>query len=148
MSHVFDFLHTDNHKSLLQIDTMILMGMIKLSQISQNTKFAVSLRCLKKEFRDEFDFWHADKHQSYLQVGFSTFAIKVSCKVILSLSLSFSRYSNKVASLQFICNIWKKKLGLEFITCMQINMKVPTSWYYRFWWKWPVMSKVPKIGTS
>ena len=93
MSHVFDFLHIDNHKSLLQIDTMILMGMIKLSQISQNSKFAVSLRCLKKEFRDEVDFWHADKHQSFLQVDFSTLGIKVSCKVILSPSLSLSRYS-------------------------------------------------------
>ena len=43
-----DFLHADKHESLLQIDTMILMGMIKHSQSSQNGKFAMSLQCLKK----------------------------------------------------------------------------------------------------
>ena len=38
------------------------------------------------------------------------------------------------------------KLGIEFIFYMQINIEVSTSWYYRFWWKWPDMSKVSKIG--
>ena len=57
---------------------MILMGMIKHSQSSQNRKFAMSLQYLKKELRDEVDFLQADKHQSSLQVDFNTFGIKVS----------------------------------------------------------------------
>ena len=38
-----DFLHADKHKSLLQIDTMTLMGMVMHSQSSQNSKFTMSL---------------------------------------------------------------------------------------------------------
>ena len=37
----------------------------------------------------------------------------------------------------------KKKLGVEFIFSMYINIKVSTSWHYSFLWKWPEMSKVP-----
>ena len=51
------FLYADKHQSFLQIDTVILMGMVKHSQISQNNKFAVSLQCLRKEVRDEVDFY-------------------------------------------------------------------------------------------
>ena len=47
-----DFLHVDNNENLLQIDTMILMGMIKLSKSSQNSKFELSLQYLKKEVRN------------------------------------------------------------------------------------------------
>ena len=43
-----DFLHADKHKSLIQIDTMILMGMVKHSQSFQNTKCAMFLQYLKK----------------------------------------------------------------------------------------------------
>ena len=50
------FLHADKHKSLLQIDTMILIGIVKHSQSSQNSKFTMSLQYLKKEVRDEVDF--------------------------------------------------------------------------------------------
>ena len=38
-----DYLSEVNHECLLHIDTMILMGMIKHSQSSQNSKFAMSL---------------------------------------------------------------------------------------------------------
>ena len=48
--------------------------------------------------------------------------------------------NNFVISLQYL----KKKLGREFIFCMQISIKVSTSWDYCFWWKWPDISKVPK----
>ena len=59
--------------------------MVKYSQSSQNSKFAMSLQYLKKEVRDEVDFLHADKHQSFLQVDFNIFGIKDFNKVILSL---------------------------------------------------------------
>ena len=59
------FLHADKHESLLQIDAMILMGIVKHSQLA-------SLQCLynisNKEVRDEVYFLHADKHQSFLKV--------------------------------------------------------------------------------
>ena len=81
----------------------------------------MSLQYDEKEVRDEVDFSHVDKHQNFLQVDFNTLGIKVSYKVILSLLLgmikrSQSTQSNKFAiSLQYL----KKKLGMEFIFCMQ-----------------------------
>ena len=57
-----DFLHADKHESLLQINSMILMGVTKHSQGSQNSKFEMSLQYVKKEVKDEVDFLHADKH--------------------------------------------------------------------------------------
>ena len=43
------------HESSLQIDTKILMGMVKHSQSSQNIKFAMFLQYLKEEVRTS---WH------------------------------------------------------------------------------------------
>ena len=57
-----DFLHANKHESLLQIDGMILLGMVKHSQSSQNIKFAMSLQYLKKEVRDEIYFLQEDEH--------------------------------------------------------------------------------------
>ena len=37
--------------------------MVKHSQGSQSSNFAMSLQYLIKEVREEFDFIHADKHQ-------------------------------------------------------------------------------------
>ena len=54
------------------------MGLVKHSQISQNSKFAMSWQYLKKEVRAEVDFLHADKLQSFFQLD-----IKVSYKVML-----------------------------------------------------------------
>ena len=48
VSDEVDFLHTGRHKSLLQTDAMILMGMVKHSHSSQKGKFAMSLQYLKK----------------------------------------------------------------------------------------------------
>ena len=48
------------------------MGMVKHSQSSQNSRFAVSLLYLKKEVIDEVDFLDADRHQNFLQVDFNT----------------------------------------------------------------------------
>ena len=62
MSDEVNFLHADKQESLLKIDTMILMGMVKHSQSSRNSKFAMSLQYLEKEVIDEVGFLHADKH--------------------------------------------------------------------------------------
>ena len=61
--------------SKLQIDAMILMEMVKYSQSSQNSKFAMSLQRLKKEVSDEVDF--------FLLVDFNNLDIKVFHKMIL-----------------------------------------------------------------
>ena len=129
-----DFLHLDKHENLLQIGTKIWMVMVKHSQSSQNSKFAMSKQYLKKEARDKVDFLHADKRQSFLQVDFSTLGIRVSYKVLLSLLMGMIKHSkstqrNKFAiSLQYL----KKEVrnGVHF--CMQINIKVSTSWPYYF----------------
>ena len=79
LSDEVDFLHTDKHESLVQIDSMILMGIVKHSQSSQNSKL------------------HEDKHQSFLKVYFNTLGIKVSYKVdiiiITGHDKAFSNYS-------------------------------------------------------
>ena len=69
VSDEVEFLRAGKHGSLLQIDSMILMGMVKHSQIS---KFAMSLQYLKKEVKDEIDFLHPDKHQSFVKVYSNT----------------------------------------------------------------------------
>ena len=56
MSDEVDFLHADKQESSLQIDTMILIGIVKCSQSSQISKFTMSLQYLKKQVRDEADF--------------------------------------------------------------------------------------------
>ena len=42
----------------------------------------------------------------------------------------------KIASLQQLFTISQKKLGMEFILSMWININTSTSWHYCFWWKW------------
>ena len=100
LSDEIDFLHADKHESLLQIDKMIFMGMVKHSSrwsSSQNSKFVMSLQYLKKEVKDKVDFLHADKHQSFLKLYFNTLGIKVSYKVDIIIinghDPGFSNYS-------------------------------------------------------
>ena len=69
------------------------MGIVKHSHSSQNSKFTMSLQYLKKEVRGEIDFLHADKHQRFLQVDFNILSIKVSYKVILTLSMGMIKNS-------------------------------------------------------
>ena len=61
MSDKVDFLHADKHESLLQFD---IAGMVKNSQSSQNSKFALSLQYLKKEVKSEVNFLHTEFHKS------------------------------------------------------------------------------------
>ena len=51
-----DFLHAGKHENLLEIDTMILLGMVKHFQSSQSSKFTMSLQYFKKDVRDEINF--------------------------------------------------------------------------------------------
>ena len=72
---------------------MILTGIVRRYQSSQNSKFTMSLQYLKKDVRDEADFLHVDKHQSLLQVDFNNLGIKDAYKVILSLLLGMIKHS-------------------------------------------------------
>ena len=56
VSDEIDFLNADMHKNLLQIDTMTLIGILKHSQSSQNTKVTLSLQYIKKEVRKGMHF--------------------------------------------------------------------------------------------
>ena len=77
--------------------------MVKHSQSSQNSKFAMSLQ---KKVRDEVDFLHADKHQSFLQVDFNTLSIKVSSKVLLSLLMGIIKHSQSTQSNKFTISVY------------------------------------------
>ena len=127
VSDEVDFLHADKFESLLQIDTMIFMGMVKHSESSQNSKFAMPLRYLRKEVRDEVDFLHADKHQGFLQadfnicknnIDFNTLGIKVSYKVILSLLMGMIKHSQSTQSNKFAISLQyckKVRNGVHFL---------------------------------
>ena len=43
---------------------------------------------------------------------------------------------------------YDEALGLKFISCMQINIKVSKSYHYSFWWKQPDLSKVSKYEVN
>ena len=43
----------------------LFMAMIKCFEITECSKFGISLQCLKKEDRNGDNFWHADKRQSF-----------------------------------------------------------------------------------
>ena len=115
LSDEANFLHTDKHKSLLQIESMILMEIVKYSQYSGNSKFVISLQYLKKEVKDKVDFLHADKHQSFLKVYFNTWASNFPTRLILSLLMGLIKHcqmtqSNKFAvSLLYLKKKKKKK---------------------------------------
>ena len=112
------FLHEDKHESLLQIYTVILMGIFRHSQ---NSKLTMSLQYLKKELRNEVDFFHLDKHQSFLKVDFNTSGIKDVYKVILSLLLCTIKHSQSTQSSRFgnIFKTFRKRRfeGNSFFTC-------------------------------
>ena len=57
MSDEVNFLHAGKHESFLQINIVISLRMVKHSQSSQNSKFAMSLQYLRKEVKDEVYFF-------------------------------------------------------------------------------------------
>ena len=88
--------------SLIQVDTMILMEIVRHSQSSQNSKL---VQHLKKEVRVEVNFVHAGKRQSFLQLDFNTLGIKVSYKVILSLLIVMIKHSQSTQSKKFAISL-------------------------------------------
>ena len=68
MKDELDLLPTDQRQRFLQITVIILDGVTRHVQITQNSKFAISLQYLQKELSDETNFLHADQHESMLQI--------------------------------------------------------------------------------
>ena len=62
------------------------------AQISQNSKFSISLQYLKKEMNDEVDFF--DKHESFLQID-----------AMILMGIAQHSQSPQIASLQHLYNI-------------------------------------------
>ena len=68
------------------------------------------------------------------------FCMQVSMKACYKLMLRFFNGDDflsvpkvsKIASLQYLYNISKKKLGMQFIFCMQINIKTSATWIIVF----------------
>ena len=78
-----DLLHTDKHQSSPQVDInflcikvvykvilSLLMGTIKHFQSTQSSKFAISLKYLRKEVRIGVHFLHREKDQSFYRLAF------------------------------------------------------------------------------
>ena len=146
VSDEIDFLHPDKHKSLLQIDTMVLTEMVKYSQSSQNNKLAMYYNISKKKLEMKLLFC--------MQIN-----VKVSYKLFSTLwALMFptSWYYHfwwawssifkvlKVITLQYLYNISKKKIRNVFYF---LHADKHQSFYklaLSFWWKWSVRPKYPK----
>ena len=71
------FLHADKHESLLQICTMILMGMVSILKVHIIAILQYLYNFSEKKLGMEFTFLHTDKHQILYKLGLS-FLIKVS----------------------------------------------------------------------
>ena len=61
------FLHKESIKVVYKLMLLFLSGIARHAQSTQNTKLALSLTCLKKEWRDEVVFFHEDKHWTFVQ---------------------------------------------------------------------------------
>ena len=99
-----DFLDINKYESLLQKNTMILIGIFKHSQLPK----IASLQCLyniSKKKLDEVYFLHVDKYQSLLQVDFNTLDIKVSNKAIRSLLMDMIKHSQSTRSNKFAISL-------------------------------------------
>ena len=93
---------------------MTLIGIVKHSQSSQNSKVTMSLQYIKKEVRKGVHFQLADEHQSFLQVDFNTLGIKDAYKVILSLLLGMIKHSQSTQSNKFAISLqYLKKRSQE-----------------------------------
>ena len=129
LSDKVDFLHTDKRESLLQIDNMILMEMVKHSQSFQNSKFAMSLKYLKKRLKMKLIFCMQINIKVFCKFISTLWASKFPTRLILSLLMDMIKHSQITQSNKFAITLQhlKKEVRNEF----------STSWYYPFLWKWP-----------
>ena len=96
----FFFFDTGSHASLQQIDTMILMKMVKHSQISEHSTFALFLQYLKKEVRNEVGIF-ACRYTSQ----FPTSRFQDCCKVMQSLLMRVIKHSKSTQTNKFAISL-------------------------------------------
>ena len=98
------------------------MGIVKHSQSSQSSKFAMSLQYLKKEVKSGVHFLYVDKSHIFY---------KLALLVVTEGARHVQNTQNRklVIFLQYL----REKILMKFIFCMQIDMKISyklilTSW--------------------
>ena len=117
------FLHADKHENLLQIDThqnRILMGVVKHTQSSQNSKFGMFLQYPPKKLGIMLIF--------YMQINIKVSYVFISTLWASKFPISDTvinhehnhKYSQKTQSKMFAISLQylKKKLEMDFIFCM------------------------------
>ena len=137
------FWHADKHRSLLQLDTIIL---VVYNQACPNysKEICISLQHLQKSMGYEIDFLPVET--------------KIFYKLIVSLWLwidshAQSTQNNFMISLQYLKQVHdifaisqgKRKGWSWFLLKVDFLMKVSSKWYYHFRCVWPDMPKLPKI---
>ena len=112
-----------------------LMGMVKHSQSSQNTKFTMSLQYLKKEVRDEVPFFYMQK------------SIKDFLKLILPFSVCVAKHAKIIQNNKFAISLqYLKEWVMKLFFCMQITMKVSYKLILWFLMGWSSILKILKIA--
>ena len=82
---------------------MILMGMVKHFQSSQNSKFAMSLQYLKEEVRDEIFCMQVNIKVSYELI--SALYIRISNRVIVSFLMAVIKHFQSIQSNKFAISL-------------------------------------------
>ena len=104
LSNEVDFLHADKHESLLQIDGMIFVGMVKHSQSSQN-----SLQCFynisKKKLKMKLIFCMEINIKVSRKFISSLWASKFPTRLILSLLMGMIKHSQITQSKKFAISL-------------------------------------------
>ena len=112
----YNFLHIDKHENLLKIDAMILMGKVKHSQSSQNSKFAMAIYNISKKVRNGVHFEHSDKHQSFYKLA-----------LLLLMEVARQKYHNCYAIVLQLCGTVMQNIQV-FCQCLVMFADV-----YCFW---------------
>ena len=71
---------------------LLLLGVARCAQNTQNNKFAISFSYFKKEVRVKYDFLHEDK-------------IKVFCKLVVSFLLVIPRHAERTHNSKFVISL-------------------------------------------
>ena len=129
-----DFLHAEKHEGFLKINTMILIGMIKHSQSSQNRKSVYLYNILKKK-KSEMKFF--------------------ACRYTSNFPISWIQYFGHESFLQGITIIndghEQDSLGTQSnkfaISLQYLQKEVRDGVQFLHYWKWPDMFKKPKRGS-
>ena len=104
LSNEVDFLHADQHESLLQIDSMIFVGMVKHSQSFQN-----SLQCFynisKKKLKMKLIFCMEINIKVSRKFISSLRASKFPTRLILSLLMGMIKHSQITQSKKFAISL-------------------------------------------